>query len=50
MQLKEYQQRAIETIRGYLELLATWRKKAEANPDIEIDFPSKAWEKAMLPT
>ena len=49
MQLKEYQQRALETIRGYLELLAAWRKKAEDNPDLEIDFPSKAWEKAQLP-
>ncbi len=49
MQLKEYQQRALETIRSYLELLATWRKKAEDNPDLEIDFPSKAWEKATLP-
>ncbi len=49
MQLKEYQQRALETIRGYLELLAVWRRKAEDNPDLEIDFPSKAWEKASLP-
>ena len=48
MQLKEYQRRALETIRGYLELLAAWRKKAEANPDLEIDFPSKAWEKAGM--
>jgi len=29
MQLKEYQRRALETIRVYLELLAAWRKKAE---------------------
>src|SRR5713226_8955119 len=49
MRLKEYQQRALETIRGYLELLAAWRKKAEDNPDLEIDFPSKAWEKVSLP-
>ncbi len=49
MQLKEYQRRALETIRGYLELLATWRKKAEENPDLEIDFSAKAWEKAELP-
>lgn len=44
MQLKEYQQRAPETIRGYLELLASWRKKAGDNPDL----PAKAWEKAGL--
>ena len=43
MQLKEYQRRALETIRSYLELLAAWRKKAEDNPDLEIDFPAKAW-------
>jgi len=48
MQLKEYQRRAMETIRGYLELLAAWRKKAEDNPDLEIDFPAKAWEKAGM--
>lgn len=49
MQLKEYQQRALDTVRGYLELLSVWSKKAEDNPDLEIDFPSKAWEKAELP-
>jgi len=48
MQLKEYQRRALETIRSYLELLAVWRKKAEDNPDLEIDFPAKAWEKAGM--
>lgn len=48
MLLKEYQQRALTEIRGYLEHLAEWRKKAEANPDLEIDFPSKAWEKAQI--
>ena len=49
MQLKEYQQRAQTEIRNYLEHLAEWRKKAEDNPDLEIDFPSKAWEKALIP-
>jgi len=48
MQLKEYQRHALETIRSYLELLADWRKKAEDNPDLEIDFPAKAWEKAGM--
>ncbi len=48
MQLKEYQQKALTDIRGYLEQLATWRKKAEDNPDLEIDFPAKAWEKALV--
>jgi type III restriction enzyme len=49
MQLKEYQQRALAEIRGYLEHLAAWRKRADENPDLEIDFPAKAWEKASVP-
>lgn len=48
MQLKEYQQRALADIRRYLEHLAAWRKKAEDNPDFEIPFPEKAWEKAQI--
>lgn len=48
MQLKEYQQRALAEIRRYLEHLAAWRKKAEDNPDFEIPFPEKAWEKAQI--
>jgi type III restriction enzyme len=48
MQLKEYQCRALDAIRCYLELLADWRKKADDNPDLEIDFPAKAWEKAGM--
>ncbi|MCX7049217.1 MAG: DEAD/DEAH box helicase family protein, partial [Candidatus Sumerlaeota bacterium] len=48
MQLKEYQRRALETIRAYLEHLAVWRTKAQDNPDLEIEFPSKAWEKAGI--
>lgn len=48
MQLKEYQQRALSELRRYLELLAEWRTKAENNPDLEIDFPVKAWEKAGI--
>ena len=40
MQLKEYQQRALETIRGYLELLADLKKKAEGitDPDLAFDL------------
>jgi hypothetical protein len=49
MQLKEYQQRALAEIRNYLEHLSAWHKKAEANPDLEIDFPAKGWEKARIP-
>ncbi|MDI6686814.1 MAG: DEAD/DEAH box helicase family protein [Desulfobacterales bacterium] len=46
MELKEYQIRALSEIKSYFELLADWRKKAEQIPEAEIDFPTKAWEKA----
>jgi type III restriction enzyme len=49
MQLKEYQQRVLRETALYLEQLADWKKKAEENPSLEIDFPSKAWEKASIP-
>jgi type III restriction enzyme len=49
MQLKNYQQRSLAEIRTYLEHLATWRKRADENPDLEVDFPAKAWEKAAVP-
>ncbi len=48
MELKEYQQKALEQVKRYLELLSQWRKKAEAIPEAEIDFPVKAWEKADI--
>lgn len=48
MQLKEFQQRALSEVRNYLERLSEWRKKADDNPDLEIDFPIKAWEKAGI--
>jgi hypothetical protein len=50
MQLKEYQQRALAEIRSYREHLSAWRKKAEAHPDLEVDFPTSAWEKAGIPS
>ena len=48
MQLKEYQQRALTEIRGYLEQLTELRKKAEKidDPDLAFDYCAKAWEKA----
>lgn len=51
MQLKEYQRRALAEIRNYLEILADLKKKAEGitDPDMVIDFPAKAWEKAAIP-
>jgi hypothetical protein len=36
MQLKEYQRRALETIRGYLEHLAGLRLKAEKITDPDL--------------
>jgi len=46
MELKEYQIRALTEVKSYFEFLADWRKKAEQNLELEIDFPAKAWEKA----
>jgi len=46
MELKEYQIRALSEVKTYFEFLANWREKSEQNPDFEIDFPAKAWEKA----
>ncbi len=50
MRLKEYQQRALEAIGTYLECLSEMRGKAETitDPDLEIDFPAKAWEKTRV--
>ena len=51
MRLKKYQQRALDGIRSYLELLADLKKKAEGitDPDLAFDFAAKGWEKAELP-
>lgn len=46
MELKEYQVRALADVKAYFDLLADWRDKAEQNPEFEIDFPAKAWEKS----
>lgn len=48
MELKEYQIKTLERVKNYLTLLSEWKKKAEENPDFEIDFPAKAWEKVGL--
>lgn len=48
MELKEYQQKALDQLKQYLELLVEWKKKADENPDLEIDFSLKAWEKAEI--
>ena len=46
MKLKEYQERTLKEVKNFLEQLAVWKKRAADNPELEIDFPVKAWEKA----
>ena len=51
MILKEYQQRALETVRGFLEELAAWRKEDAAargqNPDWGFDWVQRAWARTV---
>ncbi len=48
MILKEYQQRALDTVRRYLEELALWRAKDEEaralDPDWALDWVDRAWQ------
>ena len=50
MELKEYQKKTLDQVKGYLESLAEYKGKYEkaiaVDPDLAIDFPFKAWEKA----
>ena len=39
MELKDYQQKTLDQIKDYLTLLDVWKKRADNNPDLEIDFP-----------
>jgi type III restriction enzyme len=48
MELKEYQHAALERVKRYLVLLSEWKQKAEEHPDLEIDFPARAWDKMEL--
>jgi len=45
MEPKEYQIKTLDCVKRYLDLLYQWRDKAIANPDLEVDFPAKAWSK-----
>ena len=49
MILKDYQQRALVTVRGFLEELARWRDEDAAargqNPDWGFDWVQRAWTK-----
>ena len=54
MILKEYQTRALETVKTFLLELSKWREKAaqalELDPEIDFDWVSRAWRKtASLP-
>ncbi len=53
MILKEYQKRALETVREFLQLLSAWREKAEKALDLDaemdFDWVAKTWEKAAAP-
>lgn len=48
MKLKEYQERTLKEVKTYLEYLASWRDRAASNPELEIPFDGKAWEKAEV--
>src|SRR4030042_6849496 len=45
MEPKEYQVKTLDRVKQYRDLLYQWRDKAFKNPDLEIDFPAKAWSK-----
>ena len=51
MELKEYQKKALEQVKRYLETLAEFKAKNEKaikiDPELSMDFPLKAWEKAV---
>jgi type III restriction enzyme len=48
MELKEYQQKSLDQIKNYLKVLVDWQKKSKDNPELDIDFPLKAWDKAQI--
>src|SRR3989339_939387 len=48
MELKEYQQKALDQIKNYLQYLSEWQKKAKDNPELEIAFTVKAWDKVNV--
>ena len=51
MYLKEYQKRALATVREFLEELTNWRDRAEKalklDPELNIDWVSEAWKKTV---
>ena len=52
MELKEYQQRALDQVKRYLEALDSWREKNRQvikthGSDVSLDFPYKAWDEVV---
>lgn len=51
MELKEYQKKTLAHVRLYLEALAEFKtkndKQVQIDPDLQIDFPLRAWERVM---
>jgi len=44
---KEYQRRALEQVRAYVDLLTEWREKArDLDPALGVDWTERAWEAA----
>ncbi len=46
MKLKEYQERTLREVKGFLQQLSFWRGKALAGEEWLFDFAGKAWAKA----
>ena len=46
MKLKEYQERTLKEVKGFLEQLAVWRPEAFKRGSWLFDFAEKAWEEA----
>jgi type III restriction enzyme len=46
MKLKEYQERALKEVKGFLEQLSVWRPEALKRGTWLFDFAEKAWEEA----
>lgn len=48
MELKQFQKDALKQVSNYLQMLAVWKKKADENPELEVDFPKQAWLKSGM--
>ena len=49
MRLKEYQERALKEVKGFLEQLEVWRPEAFRRGQWLFDFAEKAWEETGVP-